>query len=147
MRTVIIAALLCLLIGLSQAQTEFVYTFDNIRREKSYNLGWINNGTTVKITFSTQGVTPVILDFALLRATSAANFLETDSQTITGAIPAQGTDVVCTEDPTYVAGELKMVRICPIIRSDYYRINIDTTTEIPTTTTNPQALQTGTDGQ
>ena len=140
MRTVLLAALLCLLVGLSQAQTEFVYTFDNIRKEKSYNLGWINNGTTVNITFSTQGTAPIVLDFALLRAESAANFLETDSQTAAGAIPGEGTDVVCTDSPTYVAGALTMIRTCPIIRSDYYRINIDTTGGIPTTTANPQAL-------
>ena len=71
MRTVIIAALLCLLVGLSQAQTEFVYTYDNIRREKSYNLGWINNGTTVNITFTTQG-TLAGLDFTLLRRGTVA---------------------------------------------------------------------------
>ena len=132
MRTVLLAALLCLLVGLSQAQTEFVYTFDNIRKEKSYNLGWINNGTTVKITFTTQGIAPITPDFSFLRSAVAGGdkFMETDKQTDTIAQPAQATttEVVCVDTPTALDDTvLTVVRVCEIIESNYYRINIDTT--------------------
>jgi len=140
MRAIILVGLLCLLVGLSQAQTEFVYNFDNIRRLNSYKLGWINNGTTVMFNFTTQGTSGTPLTFANLRAASGANFLETDSQSgisAASATPGTGSDVVCVDISGCTSADTTCVRSCDIISSNFYRFNVDTA-NVPTTNANPQ---------
>jgi hypothetical protein len=141
MRAIILVGLVCLLVGLSQAQTEFVYTFDTIRRTSTYKLGFINNGTTVMFNFTTQGTSGTPITFANLRAASAAHFLETDDVTVVGtgvATIGSGADVVCTDISGCTAADLTCVRSCPIISSGYYRFNVDTPAAIPSADAQPQ---------
>jgi hypothetical protein len=110
-KSVLIVAALLTLIGSVQASTLYSYSFDSLRRNDAYYpLGFVNNGTTVMLNFSTPGT---VVDFsgnfnwAVLTDTLATPTLLT-CNTVTGC--AAG-DNFCTVE-------------CPVDSSDFYRVRV-----------------------